>query len=145
MYRQKWTNCILYLPLQKLSHIHSKASISKWGAKWKIFNTNRHFCVPDRADNNSCQKGSNSHCTIFLKTIYTPAHALTSVVTSYILLSAGQYICLLNSPGTWEVKFFSHFWVYWSYFVFGLHVGRIWRACSFVSVGKGSGSYFTFK
>lgn len=118
---------------------------TKWGASWKICSTYYRFGVPDRADSNLCQKGPNSHCTIFLKTIHTPAYALTSVVTSYILLSAGQYICLLNSPSTWEVNLFSRFWFYWSYFMFGLHVGGIWCACFLTSLGKGSGSFFSFK
>ena len=91
------------------------------------------------------QRGSISHCSIFLKPIHTPAHTLTSTVTSHILLSAGQYICVLNSPGIWEVNLFSHFWIYWSYFMFGEHVGRIWCTCSLITVGKGSGSYFSFK
>lgn len=148
MYRQKQTNkqtvfCICHYRNNLTFTLRIPST--KWGARWKICNTNCRFCVPDRADSNSYQKGSNSHCIIFLKTIHTPARALTSAVTSYILLSAGQYICLLNSPSTWEVNLFSHFWVYWSYFVFGLHVGRISCACSLISVGKGSGSYFSFK
>lgn len=118
---------------------------TKSGTRWKTCNTNCHIHVPDQTDSNTCQKGSISHCKIFLKTIHTPAHALTSTVTSYILLSAGQYICLLNSPSIWEVNLFSHFWVYWSYFVFGLHAGRIRCACSLISAGKGSRRYFSFK